>query len=523
MANSIAKLAILLTADATGVKKGFAQAEQSVQSLTSTVASIAASIAALAGGTAAISWGVQLAAEAETAKVGFEVMLGSAEKAADMLGNIKKFASATPFGAADLRDAAKTMLAFGIAAEDIMPSLKMLGDIAGGNSQKLSSLALVFGQIASAGKLTGGDLLQLINVGFNPLQVMAEGSTEKYKKLRKEMEKGNITFQMVKDAFIKATSEGGQFNGMMERMSQTVEGRWSTLKDQFAELALAIGEKLLPVAGKMIDITGQLISTLQSMDASTVESTAKIIAFAAGFTAALVIIPKIVTAINSLIAAYRTMTIAQAIQQALSGPKGWATLAASLVVAGGAVYAVGQLFEQSNQAIAKTSKEAAKATEQVKKLNEQVAKPDNAKAQKEAAKQFAELQKQGEKLADSLRTPFEKIRDDLREATDLFARGAIDGVTYSRAMTKARDDLRAQSQSADEIASKLRQQQGNVGALQFGSQAAIAAFAAAESEKRVQAEANRQMLAEQRRANELLERILRGSGDDGLTVNEVSL
>ena len=109
MANSIAKLAILLTADATGVKKGFAQAEQSVQSLTSTVSSIAASIAALVGGASAISWGVQLAAEAETAKVGFEVMLGSAEKAAKMFKEIKQFAAETPFESAELVKSARSL------------------------------------------------------------------------------------------------------------------------------------------------------------------------------------------------------------------------------------------------------------------------------------------------------------------------------------------------------------------------------------------------------------------------------
>lgn len=524
MANSIAKLAILLTADATGVKKVFAQAEQSVQSLSSTVMSIGAQLAALIGGASTITWGVQLAAEAETATVGFEVMLGSAEKAAAMLGNIKKFAAATPFGGADLRDAAKTMLAFGISAEDIMPSLKMLGDIAGGNAQKLSSLSLVFGQIASAGKLTGGDLLQLINVGFNPLQIMAEGSTTKYKALRAEMEKGNITFQMVKDTFVKATSEGGQFNGMMERMSQTVEGRWSTLKDQFSELALAIGEILLPVAGRMIDLTSQLIATLQSLDVETVKSTSQLIAFAAGFTATLVVIPKIVAAIKSVIAVYRAMTIAQAIQQALSGPKGWAVLATSLAVAGVAAYTVGQMFEESNKEIAKTSKEAAKATAEVKKLNTELASPEKGTAAKEAAKQMAELQKAGEKLADSLRPPFEKIRDAMFEAKDLFDRGAISSVTYSRAMSKARDDLQAQSRSADEIRNALRQQQGGpVAALQFGTQAAISAIATADSERRMQVQVNQQMLAEQRKANELLERILRGDDDDGLTIKEVNL
>lgn len=523
MANSIAKLAILLTTDASGVSKGFAQAEQSVQSFSGQIASIASQLAVLAGGSAAISWGVKLAAEAETAKVGFEVMLGSADKAAKMLDDIKKFAASTPFGGADLRDAAKTMLAFGIASEDIMPSLKMLGDVAGGNSQKLGSLALVFGQIASAGKLTGGDLLQLINVGFNPLQVAAGGSIEKYKQLRKEMEAGNFTFQMVKDAFIKATSAGGQFNGMMDRMSQTVEGRWSTLQDQFAELALSIGEKLLPVASRLIDMTSQFLGVLQSLDAMVVENTVKLVAFAAAFGTALVVIPKVVNAIKTLIAMYRAMTIAQSIQQALSGPKGWATLAASLLVAAGAAAAVNTMFDESNRALAQSSKEAAKATEATEKLNTEIAATADSDAAKKAAESLRHLHSQGESLAKSLRTPFEKVKDELLEARALWDAGAISGETWSRAMAKAREDLAAQAQSADDIRNRLRQQNGPVAAMQFGTQQAITALNTASREQKIEAEVQKQQLAEQRKANELLSKILREGKGEKLIVNEVSL
>jgi hypothetical protein len=523
MSNSIAKLAILLTADASGVSRGVAQAQQSIQGLGSQIATFAASIGALAGAGAAISWGVKLAAEAETAKAGFEVMLGSGEKAAAMLKDIKQFAAATPFGGADLRDAAKTMLAFGVSAESIMPSLKMLGDVAGGNSQRLSSLALVFGQISSAGKLTGGDLLQLINTGFNPLQEMAGGSAEKYKILRSEMEKGNITFNMVRESFQRATSEGGQFNGMMEKMSQTVEGRWSTLKDQFAELALAIGEKLLPVASRMIDMTSKVLSALQGLSATTVENTAKLVAFAAAFGTALVVIPKIVTAIRSLIAMYRTLTIAQSIQQALSGPKGWLTLAASLAVAAGAAYTVGQMFDKSNAAIAKTTKEATKAAQAVKGFDFDSLGGGKNKASDDAAKAMEALHKQGESLAQSLRTPFEKIADDLRAAQSLLAAGAISAETYARAQAKAGEELRGQLRSAEQIRDSLRQQQGGpVAALQFGTQAAISAISNSQREQKLQIDVERAILAENRKANELLTKILREKPET-VKVTEVNL
>lgn len=520
MANSIAKLAILLTADAKGIIAPFQRAGQAVQQLSGQVTGL---IGGGVGAAGFVGWGVKLAAEAETAAAGFEAMLGSADKAATMLKEIKKFAASTPFGGADLQDAAKTMLAFGVSAEQVLPNLKMLGDIAGGNSQKLGSLALVFGQISSAGKLTGGDLLQLINTGFNPLQEMAGGSAEKYKVLRKEMEAGNITFAMVRDSFVRATSEGGQFNGMMEKMSQTVEGRWSTLKDQFAELALAIGEKLLPVASRMIDMTSALISVLQGLDAGTVETTLKVAAFGAAFSAALVILPKIVTAIRSLIAMYRSLTIAQSIQQALSGPKGWATLAASLAVAAGAAYTVGLMFDKSNEALAKTTKEARKAAQAVKGFDFDAAFGGKDKSAEEATKRMESLRKQGESLAQSLRTPFEKIADELKHAKSLLDAGVISAETYARAQAKAGEELRGQVRSAQEIRDSLRQQQGGpVAALQFGTQAAISAISTAQREQKLQIEVERQQLAEQRKANEILTKILRDDNET-IKVTEVNL
>src|SRR5690606_21925173 len=133
----------------------------------------------------------------------------------------RDFAATTPFSFPDLQSAARTMLAFGVASDQVLPSLRMLGDVAGGDAEKLRLLSLAFGQIASAGRLTGQDLLQLINAGFNPLQEISEATGMSMSDLRDEMAKGNITFEMVVAAFQRATGEGGRFHGMMERMSQT--------------------------------------------------------------------------------------------------------------------------------------------------------------------------------------------------------------------------------------------------------------------------------------------------------------
>lgn len=166
----------------------------------------------------------------------FEVLTGSAENAANMMNNLKVMAAKTPFEFTDLAKGTQTLLAFGVAQKDIIPDLQMLGDISGGNVNKLNSLSLVFGQVASQGKMMGGDLLQMINAGFNPLKVISDKTGQSMGELRSEMSKGKITYDMVKDAMETATSTGGQFAGMMDKQSQTFDGLTSTMSDDINSL-----------------------------------------------------------------------------------------------------------------------------------------------------------------------------------------------------------------------------------------------------------------------------------------------
>lgn len=219
-------------------------------------------LGSLSGGLAALGVGaglgglIKLAADAESLSTAFEVLLGSSEKAQATLEQLRSFAAATPFSIGGLSEATKTLLQFGLGAEDAVASVKMLSNIAMGNEEKLKSLALVFGQIASAGRLTGGDLLQLINAGFNPLQIISERTGKSMAQLREEMAEGKITFDMVREAFQAATGEGGKFYGMNEKMSETLAGRWSTFADAAVEALREVGNALV----EGLDLKGLLAS-----------------------------------------------------------------------------------------------------------------------------------------------------------------------------------------------------------------------------------------------------------------------
>ena len=104
--------------------------------------------------------GINFNAQMESYTSNFKVLLGSQEKAVERVNYLKNLAAKTPFELTDLADATQTLLSFQVSADETNEILEMLGDISLGNKEKLSSLALVFGQVSSAGKLTGQDLLQ---------------------------------------------------------------------------------------------------------------------------------------------------------------------------------------------------------------------------------------------------------------------------------------------------------------------------------------------------------------------------
>lgn len=214
--------------------------------------------------------GLEYNSQMESYTSNFKVMLGSTEEAANKVEELKKLAASTPFGMGDLADATQTLLAFQVPAENTTSILSMLGDVALGDSAKLSSLATVFGQISSAGKLTGQDLMQFINAGFNPLNYIAERTGESMEELRERMSAGAIGVDEVTQAFVDATSEGGQFYKGMQEASQTTQGLISTLQDNAQAL---IGKVFTPISeGLVSDVLPAAVEGIDKLTAAFEEN-----------------------------------------------------------------------------------------------------------------------------------------------------------------------------------------------------------------------------------------------------------
>lgn len=187
---------------------------------------------------------VKVRGEIESLEVSFKTLLGDEKKAVALMADIRKFAASTPMQMNDLAAGAQTLLGFNIEAEKVMPTLQALGDISMGDSQKFNSLTLAFAQMSSTGKLMGQDLLQMINAGFNPLVQIAERTGKSVGELKEEMSQGKISVDMVTQAFMDATAEGGKFHGMLEKQSQGIQGSLSNVQGALNDMLNDLGEKI---------------------------------------------------------------------------------------------------------------------------------------------------------------------------------------------------------------------------------------------------------------------------------------
>lgn len=197
-------------------------------------------VALIAGTKKVISMGAAM----EQTRVSFEVLLGDKGKSREMIDNLNAFANVTPFVNDALFDSTKKLLSFGFAQEKVLPTLKMLGDVAGGDQQKLDALTTAFARTSANGRLMGMELDMMIDRGFNPLNIIAEKTGKSMLQLRKDMSKGLISFDQVQDAFITATSEGGQFFNMMEKQSESFGGLASTIQGKLGLMFTTAGEGL---------------------------------------------------------------------------------------------------------------------------------------------------------------------------------------------------------------------------------------------------------------------------------------
>lgn len=248
-----------------GLQKGLAAASSAVSSfqggITNSVgkamsgfATLGLAIDGISKAMGAITMPLSLSAEMEQTAVSFKVLLGSAQEAQTVMGDLKKFAASTPFEFPELAQAAKGLIAFGVTSKDLIPTMTRLGDVSSGLGIPLKDLSEIYGKAKVQGRLFMEDINQLQGRGINVTKEFAKqfGVTEEA--VRELVSSGKINFGNLEKAFASMSGAGGQFSGMMAEQSQTMSGLWSTAKDNVTAMLTKIGDAII----KTFDLKGAL-------------------------------------------------------------------------------------------------------------------------------------------------------------------------------------------------------------------------------------------------------------------------
>lgn len=190
----------------------------------------------------------------EQLNVAFETFLGNADAAKQVVGELIQFANVTPFETEQVTQAGKALLAFGFTAESLIPTLTQIGDVASGTGKDFNELVLIYGKAAAEGKIQNDTLNQLAEAGIPVYAELAKVLGVNQEQIRKLAEQGKIQFTDLQAVFTNLTAEGGRFNGLMERQSQTLGGLFSTFTSELKGVLTQLGTALAPLVKQILEV-----------------------------------------------------------------------------------------------------------------------------------------------------------------------------------------------------------------------------------------------------------------------------
>lgn len=233
-ANSLNRSANTAGSGVSGMASQFAAASVKATVLANMLTSLGTKAVSFAKGF--VEMGISYNAQIEKYTTGFTNMLGSAQAAQEAMQAIQEDAARTPFDVASLTQANQLLISAGENAAYSRKVINALGDAVsatGGGNAELSRMAANLQQIANVGKAATIDIKQFAYAGINIYQILADYTGKSVQ----EVQKMTISYDLLSQALIAASEEGGRYYNAMDTQSQTMNGRISTLKDNVSQLA----------------------------------------------------------------------------------------------------------------------------------------------------------------------------------------------------------------------------------------------------------------------------------------------
>lgn len=302
---------------------------RSLEGLQGQVKNTAASLISLNGVLATIGGGAVLAkifgdtATLQSQTRSLEVLTGSAAKAAEIVQQLRTFASATPFESVELIDTAKRLGAFGVEANKVVETTRRLGDVAGATGANLGELATAYGQVVAKGRLQGEELLQFQERGVALADELRKMYGLNREEFTKALESGRISAEAVTVALQRLTDKGGKYAGGAIAQSDTLNGKLSTLLDGVTTLSQTIGQLLEPALKAVLDLAISAVGAIESAIKGLVT----------GFQNAYRESDLFRGAVNGLIGALTTLAAIQVFSAFIAGARAAITITGSLIKA----------------------------------------------------------------------------------------------------------------------------------------------------------------------------------------------
>lgn len=212
-----------------------------------------------------IAQSVQIRGEFQKLEVAFTTMLGSTEKADALMQQMVRTAATTPFDLQGVANGAKSLLAYGVAAEDVNKTLIRLGDIAAGLSIPLGDLVYLYGTTMAQGRLYTADLNQFTGRGIPMIGELAKQFGVAESEVKSLVEAGKVGFPEVQKVIESLTNEGGKFGGLMEAQSKTIAGQISNIEDSISQMFNNIGKANEGIINSALGVVSDLVENYEQV------------------------------------------------------------------------------------------------------------------------------------------------------------------------------------------------------------------------------------------------------------------
>lgn len=185
---------------------------------------------------------IQVRGEFQQLEIAMESIIGNKARADQLMADVVNMAAKTPFSLAEVGQGAKQLLAVQEPVDDVITSLRQLGDISAGLSVPLSQLIKAYGDVRAKGRMMGQEMLQFMNAGVPIVAELAKHMDVAESEVSDLVAKGKVGFNDLKAVISNLSDEGGMFYNLMEKQSASLTGRLSNLGDSWDQMLNKIGE-----------------------------------------------------------------------------------------------------------------------------------------------------------------------------------------------------------------------------------------------------------------------------------------